>query len=520
MMRPSAGRLLSACRRTGLALAGFTLALRLAAQTDFSRDTIPTPSPMPRAPRAMICFPPFPPALDQPINRLPATPAGQGTAPAALAPYVSELFYPQLSTHFAARSLSEKQQQQLGAYRAAKLALAQELHDLLASVRDTEPAARRQACEALARRQAPRFEQLEKSAELLRVDLIAADRNWSEYREWKLSDRDRRGYSPVEIAQVMRAFAYYQKGLLPAQRRLLREIALELAQAVDRADKATAAGNAVFFSPETARVTIPDMLPEIAAKFATFLTRKSALKKELYDAVHKFDGEMELFNSTLRALPEKQAARFAQLEVIAEEIRVGLGPVTPPGDPLAKLAIPNSVVERINGVIRDRQQLQQAATAKVEAIVGRTRAARIPVSVNYAFEKDRLRTTVYPALRGTPPANLAAQMESLRTELGAVSDQFGRGLADLVNRNDEIRREVAELLGITAPQALDLALANAMRAAAQRESEGAYRDYRIAVFEPGLSLEQRRLLFDGSIEQLGLPLPRGEMQPSRRANSW
>ena len=42
----------------------------------------------------------------------------------------------------------------------------------------------------------------------------------------------------------------------------------------------------------------------------------------------------------------------------------------------------------------------------------------------------------------TPPANLAAQMESLRTELGAVSDQFGRGLADLVNRHDEIRRRL------------------------------------------------------------------------------
>jgi len=37
------------------------------------------------------------------------------------------------------------------------------------------------------------------------------------------------------------------------------------------------------------------------------------------------------------------------------------------------------------------------------------------------------------------------------------------------------------------------------------------RDYRNAMLQPGLSPEQRRLLFDGALQKLALPLPRGEL---------
>jgi len=38
-----------------------------------------------------------------------------------------------------------------------------------------------------------------------------------------------------------------------------------------------------------------------------------------------------------------------------------------------------------------------------------------------------------------------------------------------------------------------------------------YRDYQAAVLLPGLSPEQRRLLFDAAVEKLALPLPAGEV---------
>jgi hypothetical protein len=38
-----------------------------------------------------------------------------------------------------------------------------------------------------------------------------------------------------------------------------------------------------------------------------------------------------------------------------------------------------------------------------------------------------------------------------------------------------------------------------------------YRDYQTAVLLPGLSPEQRRLLFAAAVEKLALPLPAGEV---------
>lgn len=75
-------------------------------------------------------------------------------------------------------------------------------------------------------------------------------------------------------------------------------------------------------------------------------------------------------------------------------------------------------------------------------------------------------------------------------------------------------------LGNPNARVVDAALASARRVAALKDSEDAYRDYRTAVFEPGMSPEQRRLLFGGVLEKLDLPLPRGELQPVRRAASW
>jgi len=68
--------------------------------------------------------------------------------------------------------------------------------------------------------------------------------------------------------------------------------------------------------------------------------------------------------------------------------------------------------------------------------------------------------------------------------------------------------------------AIDHALLAATRVATAREAGHLYGDYRIAVFQPGLSPEQRRLLFDSVIERLDLPLPRGELQPITRAATW
>jgi hypothetical protein len=50
-------------------------------------------------------------------------------------------------------------------------------------------------------------------------------------------------------------------------------------------------------------------------------------------------------------------------------------------------------------------------------------------------------------------------------------------------------------------------------ASIQKEARPLYTDYNVAVFQPGLSPEQRRLLFAAALQKLGLPLPGGELQP-------
>ncbi|MEN9632526.1 MAG: hypothetical protein RL077_930, partial [Verrucomicrobiota bacterium] len=77
-----------------------------------------------------------------------------------------------------------------------------------------------------------------------------------------------------------------------------------------------------------------------------------------------------------------------------------------------------------------------------------------------------------------------------------------------------------ETLGRSQATAIDAALFAAIRVATARETMNLYRDYRIAVFQPGLSPRQRQLLFDAVLEQLNLPLPRGELQPIMRSSYW
>lgn len=472
--------------------------------------------PLPREARSPIFFPPFPPALDHAINRLVVATTGT-PAPKGLAQYAGEIFYPQVGSHLLADSLRGPPAAQLADYRAARRALATEIEQMLDATRDDAPDTRRAKLQALAQRQAPRLAALEKSAEHLRGQLIAADRNWSDFREWRLGDRERRGFSPLEIGQVMRAYAHYQKGFLPQQRRLLREIAAELALAAETAEKAAAASPYVFFSPEPARVTLPpEASAPVAAKITAYLSKKAVLKKELYDAVYAHDGQASIFNNPLRGMAEKQAPALAEIETLAEEIRVGLAPLTTQPPALPRSPLPQALVEKFSALAQRRAAQLQEANAKLDAARARIQREGLPVRLIHRFDDSGLKFTLVP-LRD---AAGGPRLEALHAEISQVSEVYGRALAEQINESLALREEAAALLGNTDPRALDHAIGQSVRLAAQRELAEPYRRYRSAVFEPGLSPEQRRLLFDVTVEALQLPLPRGELQPQRRGNSW
>jgi hypothetical protein len=112
------------------------------------------------------------------------------------------------------------------------------------------------------------------------------------------------------------------------------------------------------------------------------------------------------------------------------------------------------------------------------------------------------------------------RIEGVRAEIGAVAEDYGRQLAELLNERTAIREEAGRQLGIADANRLENAILTATRSALEQQSLASYDEYRIAVFEPGLSPAQRRILFDRVMEQFELPLPRGELQPVRRGNSW
>lgn len=475
---------------------------------------------VPRATPVPICFPPNPPPLGRPVPRtLGAT--GRFAAPDELAPFVNEPFYPQLSTRLLTRTLTEKQRQELERYQTGKRAAQAELRAEWEKLRAAEPDARRTALAAFARRQTPKLRELEKTAEQLRHDLSAGGNGWDDLREWHLSDNDRRGFSPVEIAQVMRSFAFYRAGLSPGQRRLLREVALELLMAGETAEKASANQPHVFFQPELARVTLPDDVPaDLAAKIASYQTKKALIKKELFDAVRKHDGaRFGFLHNPLRSLASKHETQLAELETLADSIRLGLSQHAAPPKPPERSPLPVAVTDRLATLLRQRDEAERDATVRIEELIKSSRS--LPVAVSYRFDSDGLRFIVRPIrARGGLSADEMRKTDAVRTAMSEIADAFGRRIAELVNERDAIRRAAGEAIGSTNVAAIDAALGVANRVATLRQNERAYEDYRTAAFEPGLSPEQRRLLLDAAILALHLPLPRAELQPTRRANTW
>ena len=510
------------CRR-GL-IVGWTLGLTAFAQDSGFPSFPDTPRNYLQAERVPIFFPPTPPPLGRALPKgAPAT--GRLAAPAELAAHVNEPYYPPLGTRLATKTLSAKLRAQVDQYRTTKLALQNELRAELERVQSLDPGARANALAALARQQAPALAALEATAEQLRRDLTASDQTWGALRQWHLGDKERRGFSPLEIAQVMRAYAYYQNGLLPAQRRLLREIALELQSAGDSADRAAANQPYLFFPPEPARVLLPDDIPaDVAAKLAIYQTRKSALKKDLYDTISAHDGQTFAFlrGNSMQALAARQAGPLAELEALADDIRRGLAVMPEPAAIVERTPLPPLLQNRLANLLRDAGAAQKDAAEQIESILAEARD--LPMQASYRFESDGLKFLVVPSRfgrgGGTPPAEAQAKIAVVREKVAAVANDYGRRLTELIAERDLIRAEAGRALNFAEADRIDAALSTAMRVALARETEGVYRDYRVALFAPGLSPEQRRLLFDNVIERLELPLPRGELQPVGRAATW
>ncbi len=469
-------------------------------------------------------FPPVPPPLNAEFPLLGPLVRG-AAAPPELAAFVDEPFYPMLGTRLSEGELPAALQARLQAYRNEKTGLQNELRAVITGLKGTALPEREQQLAVFAVSQTPRIAALEAKADKLRSDLrrtgifgLRGDgADWTSKPGWHRSAGPDTPVPPDDLqleSEALRGAAYYQEGLSPAQRRLLREEAIELETAAHPAllnPQPVPEGWLLHFSPEPARIRIQANLPApLAKKISEYVSAKKALQAELRDALQNpGDSASNARLESLKQLAVIQAPRITALETVAEEIRRELAALPNPPGPPAPPALPPELTVRISSYRTHKLELLKTLYAM---LTGPARSGHPPSSNGSAQTGDpveRSMSWMHDSAIPTavPPGNLRVPAEEFTRRQTELVGELNRELAG-------IREALADYVR-AANQPVDRKSINDLlkdfeNARQQQEVWDKYRDYQTAVLVPGLSPEQRRLLFSAAVEQLALPLPAGE----------
>jgi hypothetical protein len=476
-------------------------------------------------------FPPNPPVFGTvipnppPAARLPNV-YRNPPAPDGLAAFPNEYFYPALGTRLLFGSLQQKVQARLNQYRHTRDQLVQDLLGKLDELEFADEAVRERELAQLAAQQSPRILSLEDEAEQLRVDLITGGLlglsvDWSRDQPWSFGVPPTRADLLLQARwRTVRATVYYQKGLTAEQRGLLREIVIELEESLRTARQralnrgVTDTGpdaRTMFFAPETARLILPANLPPaLVTRIGTFNSKKAALKQELRDAVFEYDSYSAGRRvSAFTALADRQWPQLVALAELAEQIRRDLAGLPSP-KPIRPPSIPADLIRRIQEFNHDIERLKADLAEYVNA-----QMAPLLQAPENASSDER---------RGWIQRMVAAQAAARQKAI----DEFQRAHRE---RYDELqsRREIIKTdLTIVAQNQVDpktggpMTVDTMLRAfnvsmqqfAALGREEVIYKNYRTAMLLPGLSPEQRRLLFGAAQVGLSQALPNGEKMPT------
>jgi hypothetical protein len=501
---------------------------RLSAQGDGAYSPPPLPP--------VVFFPPHTPVYGAPIEERSSSAARivngrRLLAPDGMADFAGDHFYPQLSTRLVMGVLSRELESRLHAYRSQRQQQVTELLNQFVILHDQPPEAWENHLREFARAQSPQLMALEKEAtqlsEMLVADGLRNRIDWNAGRRWKLGSI--KGGADAAAAeaefQVVRAAAHYQAGLLTQQRGLLREVAIELQQVARKARGLPAVRNdsdAMLFSPETTRFRMPPgASPETREKLGLYNSRKAELKRELRELVAAQEGAgATARRKAFEALADTQWPRLLELEELAEEIRALLASrsqiVAPPAPPW----IPAGMMDEIRSYNEDRDSYFGELRHRMESA-----AARVPPPGQVSSADERVQAH---------REFVTAQNEARRRAANDFQQENAGRFSALEKRYKVIR----ESLGVVAEKQVDRKTGRPLDADTLLRQYGAsmeefntfgreaaiYTNYRMAMLQPGLSPEQRRLLLSYAIVGLAQPLPHGELLPRRSATrpmpSW
>ncbi len=467
-----------------------------------------------------IFFPPVPPGMGESSPGESLGKGGMASAPEEMSLYVDELFYPILATRLHEDNFSMRLRHPLDHYRIARDNLLVELRAELERTSDFSRDDRLAALEELAKKQAAALAALEHDAEELRQSFAKSAYHWSAIRNWRLGDGTRE-YSASDEAEVMRAVAFYQDGLSTSQRRLLREAANDVLNDPARTGKKPASPPRDFvvaFLPEGSRIRIPvtDGTP-LAAKTEEFKRLKKELKDELRALVLQRDDTIFGFIRTnaYQSLATQQASRIARLERLAEDIRREYDATRPPRPRPPLSPLPPLMTARIAAVLDMRRALQRDTINALNEI--NPRYPNLPATVVMEFRGTQLVTRIIPYPSANDPESPQGRMlEKYRKEVRVALDSYDDRLDALKKEIESLRADAGAFLNTTDPQKINDALGVVAIYSMAKANEEAYAEYRISTIEPGLSAEQRRLLFGASLGHLDIALPSAEPQPTGR----
>lgn len=461
-----------------------------------------------------IYLPPTPPALGETVKPQTLAPSlNSFTLPSVLRNHTYETFYAALSALMYLEELPRKRKDALDNYTAARDQAVSALHTKLDSLAGTDPETRRRELESFAHEQTPAIAALDTQASELRDLLVNGSWlysgvDWNDLRSWRLGDNTRweSNYDEIKVAI---GYSFFQEGLSHDQRLLLREIAMEMADSMGPPDKEISLfspGPYLYFSPFTARIRLPADLPaEVLAKIDAYRAKKSELKQQLRDEIYKLD--RAFFESTrtnaLKALAAKQTAGFAEVERLAEEIRVALVPYPNPARPPA-LPLPAATTKRISNYLATKAAWQKTMVAKLDALKAQFPDDRI----EFWRTEDRYSIKFVPNRRPKPEyaskhSAALAELEQFNATQRTAYDELTKEKLQLRN---EINQSITQLAGRTHAKTVDQLVNEFSSSLMKQEQWLQYSDYETAVLEPGLSPGQRRILFGAALGKLDLPL--------------
>jgi hypothetical protein len=300
----------------------------------------------------------------------------------------------------------------------------------------------------------------------------------------------------------------------------VRELAVELRAAAHKArglPGRPAESDAMFFSPETARLRLPaDMSPELREQAGRYNSEKARIKRELRETIGASDGKSAGERARIfDELAERQWPQLRELDELADGIRRLLRPgfevATPPAPPW----MPAGLIQEIRSYNEDRDTFFGELKNYTDAAVAMVEPRAPKGSADERTQQQR--------------EHASRQAETRRWAVAEFRQQHMARFRALEQRYKEIR----DTLAVVAEKQIDrktgrpldpdTLLRQYSAAMAEFDTFGRevaiYTHYRRAMLQPGLSPEQRRLLFGYAVAGLAQPLPSGEIMPRLGASA-